>query len=75
MGLDDIGLKGGTNVQGSAVTVGKRLSERLYLTFEQGLAAARTLVSLEYLLGRGFRVRASGGQDSSMGIFYTRSFD
>ena len=75
MGLDDIGLKGGTTVQGSAVTVGKRLSDRLYLTFEQGLAAARTLVTLEYLLGRGFRVRASGGQDSSMGVFYTRSFD
>jgi translocation and assembly module TamB len=75
MGLDDIGLKGGTTAQASAVTVGKRLSERLYLTFEQGLAAARTLVTLEYLLGRGFRVRASGGQDSSMGVFYTRSFD
>ncbi len=75
MGLDDIGLKGGTNVQGSAVSVGKRLSDRLYLTFEQGLATARTLVSLEYLLGRGFRVRASGGQDSAVGVFYTRSFD
>ena len=75
MGLDDIGIRGGTNVQGTAVSVGKRLSERLYLTFEQGLAAARTLVTLEYLLGRGFRVRASGGQDSSMGVFYTRSFD
>jgi len=75
MGLDDIGLKGGSTVQASAVTVGKRLSERLYLTFEQGLAAARTLVTLEYLLGRGFRVRASGGQDSALGVFYTRSFD
>jgi translocation and assembly module TamB len=75
MGLDDIGVRGGTTVQGSAVSVGKRLSDRLYLTFEQGLATARTLVSLEYLLGRGFRVRASGGQDSSMGVFYTRSFD
>jgi translocation and assembly module TamB len=74
MGLDDIGVRS-SSVQGSAVSVGKRLSERLYLTFEQGLAAARTLVTLEYLLGRGFRVRASGGQDSSMGVFYTRSFD
>ena len=77
MGLDDIGVKAGTGgtAQGSAVSVGKRLSDRLYLTFEQGLAAARTLVTLEYLLGRGFRVRASGGQDSSLGVFYTRSFD
>ena len=39
------------------MSVGKRLSERLYLTFEQGLAAAGTMVTLEYLLGRGFRVR------------------
>ena len=75
MGLDDIGIRGGTSVQGSAVSIGKRLSERLYLTFEQGLAAARTAVTLEYLLGRGFRVRASGGQDNALGVFYTRSFD
>jgi translocation and assembly module TamB len=77
MGLDDIGLKSGGSgtAQGQALTVGKRLSDRLYLTFEQGLAAARTIVSLEYLLGRGFRVRASGGQDSALGVFYTRSFD
>jgi translocation and assembly module TamB len=77
MGLDDIGLKsaGGGTAQGQALTVGKRLSDRLYLTFEQGLQAARTIVSLEYLLGRGFRVRASGGQDSAFGVFYTRSWD
>jgi translocation and assembly module TamB len=77
VGLDDIGIKsaGGGTVQGQALTVGKQLSDRLYLTFEQGLAVARTIVSLEYLLGRGFRVRASGGQDSAVGVFYTRSFD
>ena len=77
MGLDDIGLKstGTGTVQGQALTVGKRLSDRLYLTFEQGLAVARTIIGLEYVLGRGFRVRASGGQDSALGVFYTRSFD
>jgi translocation and assembly module TamB len=77
MGLDDIAVKsaGAGTAQGQAVMVGKRLSDRLYLTFEQGLAVARTIVSLEYLLGRGFRVRASGGQDSAVGVFYTRSFD
>jgi translocation and assembly module TamB len=77
MGLDDIAVKSAVagTAQGQAVMVGKRLSDRLYLTFEQGLAVARTIVSLEYLLGRGFRVRASGGQDSAVGVFYTRSFD
>jgi translocation and assembly module TamB len=77
MGLDDVGLKsaGSGAAQDQALTVGKRLSDRLYLTFERGLAVARTIVSLEYLLGRGFRVRASGGQDSALGVFYTRSFD
>jgi translocation and assembly module TamB len=77
MGLDDIGLKttGTAQAQGQALTVGKRLSDRLYLTFEQSLAVARTIVGLEYLLGRGFRVRASGGQDSAVGVFYTKSWD
>ena len=57
------------------VALGKRLSDRVYLTFEQGLAAAQSTVSLDYLLGRGFRLRASGGQSNSIGVFFTRSWD
>ncbi len=75
MGLDDIRLQGGSQLQGQVVAVGKQLSERVYLTFEQGLAAAQSIVGLEFLLGRGFRVRAASGTDNSVGIFYSRSWD
>jgi translocation and assembly module TamB len=75
MGLDDIRLQGGSELQGQVVAVGKQLSDRVYLTFEQGLTAAQTVVGLEFLLGRGFRVRAASGTDNSVGIFYSRSWD
>jgi len=75
MGLDDISLKGGSELQGQVVTVGKRLSERLYLTFEQGFGTASSSMGLEYLLGRGFRVRAAGGENSNVGVFFGRAWD
>ncbi len=75
VGLDDISLKGGNQLQSQVVSVGKRLSDRLYLTVEQGRAVAQTAVGFEYLLGRGLRLRATGGQDSNVGVFFTRSWD
>jgi translocation and assembly module TamB len=75
MGLDDISVKSSGQSQGQALAVGKRLSDRVYLTFERALAATQAAVGLEYLLGRGFRIRATGGQDSNVGVFFTRSWD
>jgi len=56
--------------------VGKRLSNRLYLSYEQGIGAvASNLIKLDYALGRRWTLRAETGSSSGGGLFYRYSWD
>lgn len=61
-------------VAGEVLSVGKRLSADLFLSFEQSLAGAESLVKLSYQLGRRVSVVARGGTDNAVDIYYTFSF-
>lgn len=74
IGLDEIGV--GSDRQGSqAVTLGKRLSDRIYVSYEQSINAALAVLRLELALTRRFSVRAETGTRSGMDLFYRFSFD
>jgi translocation and assembly module TamB len=74
VGLDDIGIA--SDRQGSqAVTLGKRLSDRIYVSYEQSISAAFAVLRLEYALTRRFSARAETGTRSGMDLFYRFSFD
>ena len=74
IGLDEIGV--GSDRQGSqAVTLGKRLSDRIYVSYEQSIDAALAVLRLEYALTRRLSVRAETGTRSGMDLFYRYSFD
>jgi translocation and assembly module TamB len=79
VGLDDISIRaaaaesGGTGAQ--VVAVGKRLSDRLYVVFEQGLSVANNALKVEYALTRSVTLRAEAGLISGVGIYYRRSFE
>jgi translocation and assembly module TamB len=75
LGVDSVQLRGGTSAQSQVVSVGKRISDRLYVTYEQGLAGAQTILRLEYLLNNRFTVRVEAGQTSRLGVNYRYSFD
>ena len=61
---------------GPAVAIGKRLTERLSLEYEQGLTAAAALVRLKFILTRTLNATAeAGGQGGSIGIGYGKSYD
>ena len=85
VGLDDIALKeapasGGrngptTDAQGRVVALGKRLSDRLMLVYEQGLTVATSAIKLEYALTRDLTVRVETGVVSGVGIQYHRAFE
>jgi translocation and assembly module TamB len=62
-------------VQSQVVSIGKRISDRLYVTYEQGLAGAQTVLRLEYLLNNQFTLRAEAGDTSRVGVNYRYSFD
>ena len=77
VGLDEIRFAAASSAGQSsgAVAVGKRLSDRIYLTYEQGLSAATNMVRLSYQLSRNWSVRTEAGTAGAVDIFYTLSFD
>jgi translocation and assembly module TamB len=75
-GLDEISLRGSGEVADRVVAVGKRLSDRLYISYEQGLGVvASALVKLDFSLTRRLAVRAETGTSSGLGLFYRFSWD
>jgi translocation and assembly module TamB len=74
VGLDEIGIAS-DRTGGQAVTVGKRLSDRIFVSYEQSINAALAVLRLEYALTRRLSARAETGTRSGMDIFYRYSFD
>jgi len=57
------------------VELGARLSERIYVTYEQGLAAASRALRLNFKLTPRWTVRAENSTTNAVDLFYTFSFD
>ncbi|MES2355853.1 MAG: translocation/assembly module TamB domain-containing protein [Pseudomonadota bacterium] len=86
-GLDEIGLSRNTSTATSnasngvtpaeqhVLTVGKRISSKLYLTYETGLDIASRVVGLQYEFSRRWSVRAETGTRSAVDLFYTLRFE
>lgn len=74
-GLDEIGLRGGGALEQTVVTLGKRLSSRAYLGYEQGVTGLGGLVKLDYQLTRRWSLQARSGQESAVDLFFTLRFD
>lgn len=74
LGLDELSLSG-EGLEGTVLTLGKRISSDVRLSFEQAITGTGTLVGLHYQLGRGFSVRTRAGSETAVDLFYTWSFD
>jgi translocation and assembly module TamB len=71
MGLDDVGVADSSAIGGAALTVGKYLSPRLYLSYGVGLFTPGEVVTLRYRLTRLFNIEIQNGTLSSRaGINY-----
>ncbi|MDC8760730.1 translocation/assembly module TamB domain-containing protein [Janthinobacterium fluminis] len=81
LGLDEVGLSqapGSAPAKGlenTVVTVGKRLSRRAYLSFEQGTASASSLVKLRYKLNPRITLQFQTGTNNALDVLYTWAFD
>ncbi|HEX8739685.1 MAG TPA: translocation/assembly module TamB domain-containing protein [Casimicrobiaceae bacterium] len=78
-GLDELSVQSagttGTNgVASQVVVLGKRLSDRLTLGYEQGLSIATSALRLDYALSQRVTIRAEAGTVSGVSIVYRRSF-
>jgi len=83
IGLDDISLRstsrtatpGAPAAENQVIAVGKRLTDRLTLVYEQGLTVATQALRLEYELTRSLTIRAEAGTYGALGIYFRRTFD
>jgi translocation and assembly module TamB len=84
LGLDEITVRGSSDLATRASTdpttnvfaLGKRLSDKLYVSFEQAIGTtAEYLVKLDYSLTQRVSVRGQTGTTSGVGLFYRYSWD
>ncbi|HXC57890.1 MAG TPA: translocation/assembly module TamB domain-containing protein [Steroidobacteraceae bacterium] len=69
LGLDELGFGD------AGVSVGKRISNELYLTYQQGLSGAASTLFIFYDITRRLTVRAQTGEASAVDLVYTITFD
>ena len=79
LGLDELGVRQGqgqaTGLENTVVTVGKRISSRLYLGFEQGAGTASSLVRLRYKINPRITLQLQTGTNTALDVLYSWAFD
>ena len=84
LGVDELGVGqaagtssagAATGLQNTVVTVGKRISARAYLSFEQGASTATSLVKLKYKLNPRITLQFQTGTNNALDVLYTWAFD
>jgi translocation and assembly module TamB len=75
LGVDEIGVSGLGGDKGGLLTVGKQISSRLRVSFEQGFTRAATLIKVRYNVYQRVDLQVQTGTESAVDIFYTFSFD
>jgi translocation and assembly module TamB len=68
-GVDELGL------DESAVSIGKRISNELYVTYEAGLSGAASVLYVFYDITRRLTLRAQTGEASAVDLIYTINYD
>ena len=80
IGLDELSVgqratgAGADALEGQVVTVGKRLTDRLYIAYDQGLTIATNALRIEYVLSRFFTVSAFTGTTSGVALNFRRNW-
>ena len=78
LGLDEIGLKGprqGEDASAAALTLGKRLSSAMYVTYEYSLSGTLGTLYIFYDLTRNLTLRGQTGMVNALDVVYTLRHD
>ncbi|MBU1395532.1 MAG: translocation/assembly module TamB domain-containing protein, partial [Gammaproteobacteria bacterium] len=75
--IESFGVRAGEgeDLSSAVVSIGKRLSSRTMLIFEQSFDGLSQVVKVVYQLSPHVRLEAQAGQQSSFDAFYTREYD
>ncbi|TXT39738.1 MAG: hypothetical protein FD135_1980 [Comamonadaceae bacterium] len=74
LGLDEIAFQGnsGGTATGTTVTLGKRLSQDIYVAYESGMAGTMGVFTIFYDLSRRLTLRAQTGEQSAVDLIWTQ---
>jgi len=78
VGLDEIGFKGpgtGTDASAAALTFGKRISQKVYVTYERSLSGTLGTLYIFYDLSRRLQLRGQTGTKSALDLIYTMTYN
>ena len=75
LGVDELGLSQAKGLESTVLTVGKRISQRAYLSFEQGATSASSLVKLRYRLNERITLQVQTGANTAFDVLYSWAFD
>jgi translocation and assembly module TamB len=78
LGVDELSLrqeKGGDPLTSQILTMGKRLSARTFLSYEQGLMASAGVMKLTVTLTPRISIVTRAGGDNAVDVFYNFTFD
>ncbi|WP_231371643.1 translocation/assembly module TamB domain-containing protein [Oxalobacter paraformigenes] len=75
IGLDDIGISSSSELDETVLSLTKRISSRLYLTYEQGLTGATNLIKLRYIISRRLSLVGQTGTITAVDLLYDWKFD
>ncbi|MEO8626523.1 MAG: translocation/assembly module TamB domain-containing protein [Betaproteobacteria bacterium] len=76
LGLDEVTVSADDAIApGGVVTLSKRISQRIYVSFEQSLATASNAIKVNYQLTRRWSLRTESGKTDAVDLFYSFSFD
>ncbi|MEX0961012.1 MAG: translocation/assembly module TamB domain-containing protein [Burkholderiales bacterium] len=76
VGVDELRVAPAADgTQGGVVTVGKRISDRIYVSNERSLATATDTLRVSYQLSKRWAVRTESGPTDAVDLFYTIFFD
>ena len=76
-GFDEFKIGSATqdNLQQRIVTLGKRVSSRLYLSYQQSLQSTGSVLLLRYTLSPRLTIEAEAGTRSALSLLYNVAFD
>jgi translocation and assembly module TamB len=75
VGLDELGVSQAKGLESTVVTVGKKLSSRAYISFEQGAGTATSLVKLRYKINNRVTLQVQTGTNNALDVLYNWAFD
>jgi translocation and assembly module TamB len=73
--VDELGLSQAKGLESTVLTVGKRISQKAYLSFEQGATSASSLVKLRYRLNERVTLQVQTGANTAFDVLYSWAFD